>query len=215
MQSIERSALSGWPLVRNFYTRRFFRIYPLSTVTVLAALTLRLDSDINGIAGLSSGALPGKVSILSHLLLVQNLTHVKSIVNVLWSLPFEVQMYVLLPFLFVWFCNKRSFWPVAILWLSSVVLAIIQPSAPGLSRISILRFMPNFVAGLIAFNLPRVQRFRAFFWPLLLAGLIAIFTLNPAPTTGWILCLVLGLAVPFFAEITTPWIRVASKHIAT
>jgi hypothetical protein len=124
-------------------------------------------------------------------------------------------MYVLLPFLFVWFCNKRSFWPVAIPWLSSVVLAIIQPSAPGLSRISILRFMPNFLAGLIAFNLPRVQRLRAFFWPLLLAGLIAIFTLNPAPTTGWILCLILGLAVPFFAEITTPWIRVVSKHIAT
>src|SRR6266566_9590708 len=76
MQSMERSNLSGWPLFRNFYGRRFFRIYPLSIFTVLTALALRLDSDINGIAGLSVGVLPGKVAIFSHLLLIQNLTHV-------------------------------------------------------------------------------------------------------------------------------------------
>ena len=98
MYSMERTPLSGWPLVRNFYIRRLFRIYPLSILTVVVAVALSVDSSINGIAGLSWGSRPGRVSLLAHLLLVQNIAQVKSIVNVLWSLPFEVQMYVLLPF---------------------------------------------------------------------------------------------------------------------
>jgi len=60
MYSMERSGLTGWLLFKNFYVRRVFRIYPLSVVAVLAALALGLDSDINGVAGLSHGALPGK-----------------------------------------------------------------------------------------------------------------------------------------------------------
>jgi len=102
MYSMERSRLTGWHLLTNFATRRIFRIYPLSILAVLTALALHLDSDINGIRGLSHGQFPGIVSTASNLLLVQNLTQVKSIVNVLWSLPFELQMYAFLPFLFLW-----------------------------------------------------------------------------------------------------------------
>ena len=65
-----------------------FSNLPLSILAVVAALALHLDSDVNGIHGLSYGLLPGKVGIASNLLLIQNLTYTKSIVNVLWSLPF-------------------------------------------------------------------------------------------------------------------------------
>jgi len=85
---------------------------------------------------------------------------------------------------------------------------------PVLSRFSIFRFIPNFLAGLIAFTLPRVLRIKAFVWPVFLLGLIAVFILKPTQMTGWALCLALGMLIPFFAEITTGWIRIASKHIA-
>src|SRR5580704_7033323 len=35
MQSLERTKLGGWPLMRHFYIRRAFRIYPLSVCLVL------------------------------------------------------------------------------------------------------------------------------------------------------------------------------------
>src|SRR5258708_20853195 len=179
MRSMERSRMSRGPLLKNFYIRRLFRIYPLSILAVLVALALRLDSDIHGIAGLSTGALPGKLAIISQLLLVQNVMHVKSNLNVLWSLPFEVQMYLLLPFLFTWICGQRMFWPLMALWFGSVIAAAAQPHVAALNRVSILLFVPNFLAGLIAFTLPRVDRLEAYLCPVFVFGPILLFPLNP------------------------------------
>jgi peptidoglycan/LPS O-acetylase OafA/YrhL len=58
MYSMERSNLAGWALLKNFATRRIFRIYPLSIFAVLFAISFHLDSDINGIR-LSHGPFPG------------------------------------------------------------------------------------------------------------------------------------------------------------
>src|SRR5258708_7308630 len=215
MHSMERSRMSGRPLLKNFYVRRLFRIYPLSTLAVLSVLALGLDSDIHGIAGLSSGALPGKVSIISQLLLMQNLTHVKSNLNVLWSLPFEVQMYLLLPFLFIWIRGKRMFWPLMALWLGSVIAATVQPYVAALNRLSVILFVPNFLAGLIAFTLPRLERVKAYLWPVFVLGLVLVFTLEPVRGTGWGLCLILGAFIPSFADLTTTWLCAASQRIAT
>src|SRR5258708_1062561 len=60
MYSMERSSLTGWQLCKNFAVRRFFRIYPLSILAVATALLLHLNSDVNGIAGLSYWPLWGK-----------------------------------------------------------------------------------------------------------------------------------------------------------
>jgi len=87
MWSMERSGLRGRRLLKDFYVRRIFRNYPLSVLAIVVAVALHLDSNVNGVAGLSYGALASKLAIASQLLLVQNLVHIKSIVNVLWSLP--------------------------------------------------------------------------------------------------------------------------------
>ena len=215
MYSMDRSGLRGGALARDFYIRRAFRIYPLSIVAVAAALVLHLDSNINGIAGLSYGALPHWKSIVAQFLLVQNLVQVKSMVNVLWSLPFELQMYVFLPLLFGWVRGRRVFWALMGLWGASVMAAVAQPHVSFLGWASLLRFAPCFLPGIIAFSLPRTPRMRSSLWPLFILGLIVAFTLKPVLELGWILCLALGIGIPFFQEIQSGWLRVISNRIAT
>jgi len=215
MYSMQRSRLDGGPLLRDFYIRRVFRIYPLSIVAIAAALSLHLDSNIHGTAGLSYGPLPGGKAILSQFLLVQNLVHVKSIVNVLWSLPFEVQMYVFLPFLFLWVQRQRSSWPLLTLWSASLLAAWVQPHLAFLDRASLLRFLPCFLPGVIAFALPHTPRLSSGVWPIFLLSLAAVFACKPVLALGWFLCLLLGLLIPFFHEIQSRPLRTISNRIAT
>jgi peptidoglycan/LPS O-acetylase OafA/YrhL len=220
MYSMERSHLTGRPLVANFATRRIFRIYPLSILAVLTALALHLDSDINGIRGLSHGQFPGIVSAASNLLLVQNLTGAKSIVNVLWSLPFELQMYAFLPFLFLWIRRRsirgqRIAWPLLALWVGSVGMALAQPHIPHFGRLSILLFLPNFLPGVLAYAQPHRPRISSALWPVFILLLVVAYTMRPIPSTGWFLCLVLGSTIPNFREIQSPWLRWISNRIAT
>jgi peptidoglycan/LPS O-acetylase OafA/YrhL len=215
MYSLDRTHRAGPPLFVNFYTRRLFRIYPASLLTVVAALALHLDSDIHGIRGLSHAPFPGLLTAISNLLLIQNLTYSHSIVNVLWSLPFELQMYAVLPFLFIWIRGRQVLWPMLGLWIISALLGAAQPHIPALGRLSLLAFLPNFIPGVIAYARPHAPRIRSWFWPPFILLLVAIFTLRPGTTTGWALCLCLGLLLPSFAEIATPWLRSAANLVAT
>lgn len=214
LNSMERTSVSGWALYRNFYIRRFFRIYPLSVFIVLIAIGIGIDSDIHGVAGLSLAPRPGVVSIVSHLFLIQNIMHVKSIVNVLWSLPFEIQMYVILPLIFTWIQEKARWWHVLVCWIASLLIATIQPHISVLSRLSILGVMPNFLGGAIAFVVPRKFQVKSFLWPLLILFLVSIFNAKPSQPMGWALCLILGLLIPQFDEIRTNWLKAASQQIA-
>lgn len=215
MYSLERSHLSGAPLVTNFYIRRVFRIYPASLLTVCAALVLHLNSDINGISGLSRGQLHGVLSISANLLLVQNLAYAKSIVDVLWSLPFELQMYVFLPFVFLWIRGRKMFWPLVGLWILSVAAATVQPHILWLGRFSILLFVPNFLPGIVAYSRAHAARIHWGWWPPFVLALAAAFAFRPIVSTGWGLCLLLGILIPSFAEIPTPWLRWVGHQMAT
>src|SRR5271168_3671117 len=64
MHSMRRSGLNGIDLAKEFYIRRFFRIYPLSIVTILAAVALHLHA---GTRGLAVGPRPGAPEIFSNL----------------------------------------------------------------------------------------------------------------------------------------------------
>ena len=165
MYSMERSNLTGSRLFTNFHIRRIFRIYPLSLLTVASALALRLTSEVNGIHGLSVAPLGGKREIIANFLLIQNLAQVKSIVDVLWSLPYELQMYLLLPFLCLWVRGKQRFWTLMALWMLSVAGALVQPRIPWLAMLSILIFVPHFLAGVVAYSLPHVPRIKSYLWP--------------------------------------------------
>lgn len=223
MYSMDRSQLKGFSLARNFYVRRAFRIYPLSILAVMTAVALHLDSGVNGVPGLSHAEPIAIGRIFSNLLLVQNLMRPGSIINVLWSLPYEVQMYIFLPFLFMWTRAKRSAtWHLCGLWVVSVLLAVgwTQLAAHGASvglvaRLSLLQYVPNFLPGIVAFTLMHVPRIKSYLWPPFVLLLIGIYVLSPHTATGWALCLLLGFAVPFFGEIRTAWLRAISNRIAT
>ncbi len=221
MYSMERSRLDGAALAGNFYIRRLFRIYPLSMLAVLTAVALHLDA-VPGVSGLSRAAPVAMGRIFSNLFLVQNLMKPGSIINVLWSLPYEVQMYVFLPFLFLWIRGKRNaVWRLSLLWVISVVLAIartqiaVRGAPVGLmSRLSLLEFVPNFLPGIIAFALVHTPKLRSYLWPPFILLLVAAYSILPTSGMGWALCLLLGIGIPFFGEIQTRWLRAISHRIA-
>lgn len=215
MYSMERSGLEGKSLLKDFYIRRIFRIYPLSILAICAALALHLDSNINGIAGLSPGPLPSNKAIFAQLVLMQNVVHVKSIVNVLWSLPYEIQMYVFLPFLFAWVRRGQAFVPLMMLWVASLVGAWVQPHLSLLGPAMLLLFVPCFLPGIMAFALLHRPVLPSSLWLVFLFGLIAAFTLKPVLATGWFLCLLLGVSIPFFRELQSNSIRIVANRIAT
>jgi peptidoglycan/LPS O-acetylase OafA/YrhL len=122
----------------------------------------------------------------------------------LWSLPLEVEMYVVLPLLFLIFRNR----PVKLLaatWGVFVVLAFVQPSLGD--RFLILRYVPCFLGGVVAWRLMR-ERDRvtlpAWLWPLAIAATSLIWMMAtekflPLGIAAFGLCL--GLVIPLFREI--------------
>jgi peptidoglycan/LPS O-acetylase OafA/YrhL len=110
MMSLDRLSVDGARRFTTFYVRRLFRIYPLAVVTVAVVFAIHISP-------LSWGNVPvvppTAGNILSNLFLVQNLTKAPSVTGPLWSLPYEVQMYVVLPFLYL--IARRKDWTWALL----------------------------------------------------------------------------------------------------
>ena len=210
MYSMQRSELKGWALFKDFYIRRFFRIYPLSILAVLTAVALHLHADGRGLA---IGPRPGWLELSSNLLLVQNLTQTSSVIGPLWSLPIEVQMYLVLPILFLW--RKRSLWRLLGLWMICGLLGHFPQTIPGLAWFTLLLFIPNFLPGVMAFSLPPRRILPSFLWPIFILLLAAVFLWIPSRRMGAELCLLLGIALPRFQEITFRPLQLVSHRIAT
>lgn len=208
MWSLERSRLQGWPLFTSFYIRRAFRLYPLSIVCVLLAYCFDLYWK--------------PVNLWQNLTLTQYLFYANHpafppAFTPLWSLPLEVEMYIVLPALFLIFRDR----PVKFLagfWIASAVVAFIQPEMGD--RFLIFRYLPCFVGGVIAWRLirePDRVRFPAWLWPPAIAAssvawMIANGKFLPLGIAAFGLCL--GLAIPFFREIRWGALTKASKIVA-
>ena len=181
MLSLERTAtnrfrLDGWRLPVNFYIRRGFRLLPLSGVVVL----LVWAADIPQMRVLHLGFAKSAVSmpvLLSNLTLTQNLfVQNVNILGQLWSLPIELDMYLLLPALF-FLARRWPGWFVTAAWPLCVGAALVTTHVASLWRINFVQFSPCFVPGVMAFVIskrvqPSVHRW---LWPVLLTLLIAVF----------------------------------------
>ena len=204
MMSMERN--SG---AVNFYIRRFFRIYPLSMLAVGLVTVLHIPSH-----PAREYASLGTFNLLSNFALTMNLTHSPMALAPLWSLPIEVQMYVLLPLLFLLTRAKHAIRNLLLAWIALLPLAYFQPLMTGPHNV--LRFAPCFVPGVIAYVLlskwkPKLSWL---FWPPFILAVYAGFQLFDPHGYGWAECLALGLAIPFFREVQVKWIRRAAGAIA-
>jgi peptidoglycan/LPS O-acetylase OafA/YrhL len=171
LERLEQDAGSTWQMATGFWCRRFFRIYPLSILFVVLIAMFRIPAD------------PGAVyewiglrAFLSNLALTQNLTYDNDILSVLWSLPLEVQMYVMLPGLYLAVRGKRRYVSLG-LWVVSVVLALVIPAIS--ERLDVFRYGPCFTSGIVAYDLIRSRSWRwtlpAWVWPIGIATAILLF----------------------------------------
>lgn len=212
MMSLERSIgrFSTPQLIGNFYLRRIFRIYPLSVFAITFVLLFSVPSA--GIEAPFSIAqfVPSTKELLLNLLLMQNFHHGRSIIAVLWSLPFEVQMYAFLPFFFLLLARKGRLAWLSVIWVLGWIAAyLLRPHAI---------FFAQFIPGVIAYViLKRVKKpsIPGWAWPIFLGCLtITFLALSPSFTTGGIACLLLGVLLPNFKDIRSKSVNVTTHNIA-
>jgi len=227
MLSLERSEQrKTGNLFRDFYIRRAFRIYPLSIFFVVLACVFAMPQ--------TPGAAPAARSvsqIAASLLLVQDVAGRVSVISPLWSLPLEIQMYVVLPFLY-FFAKRHNAAAILKVGLAAALVGLPFDWADsrqlfrGIGRFEILYFAPCFIAGVMAYRLAKNRRLAisAWLWPVAVAAIVAIYVswqslvpdaANHYPAyRAWIVCWMLGLLIPQFQEMRVGWLRSASHYVA-
>jgi peptidoglycan/LPS O-acetylase OafA/YrhL len=216
MSSLERIDLSGRNIVYTFYLRRFFRIYPLSTVVVIAVLCFQIpDTPWGEFHWLGLGTL------FSNITLTMNLTRSDPMIKTLWTLPLEIQMYLVLPIAYVLLRRFPAVLTIIVLWAISVLVGIIQWRMSD--RLSIAQFGPCFLGGVFAWVLHgrNIPRFSPWLWPPTLGAFLFLYVsveqldsaMHPSPL-AWAFCLALGLTIPIFRDIPSGVVQRSARTIA-
>jgi len=206
MQSLERE-----PGAAKFFIRRIFRVYPLAIVVILLIAIFRLPQATIGPHHFSGFTFDFE-DLIANLSLTQNFSLRTPILGPTWSLCYEMQMYVFLPFLFV---MARSMRAVIALYLASVGIAFLglhYSATPNLSF-----FAPCFLSGILAYRLMKGSghKLPAFCWPIFVALLsLLYFSVKNNHYNDYLLCLVLGVGVPRFEQISSPALARVSHCIA-
>lgn len=214
----QRKRLGEKHFYKTFLVRRIFRIYPLS---IFVVLLMAIGSALWPIMTAPPEPLTshlGFVGVVSNLLLIQDLTHKPDSIGPLWSLPLEMQMYFLLPLLFL---NAKKLGVAGILWLwgAAVILALVQWKHNSLPNV--LEYVPCFLPGVLCYILSR-QTPRLTFWlfPILLVCLLAVYETSYGrfhhgqAFLGMPSCLLLGFLLPRFKEMSEPISRRLCEIIA-
>jgi len=208
MQSMERTGtrISQSALLRYFYIRRAFRIYPLSIGAILIAIAFSIPANPLGVAY----QWRGMRWFLANILLIQNIGNIGSVSSPLWSLPFEVQMYLVLPLLFLQAKAPKGGIRLMEIYLASLFLSQLHP---------LLRYAPCFLAGVIAYRLLGILRPRlpSWLWCPAVLGIAAVYVASPYAEVSWVkdvlACLALGVLIPLFNR-SRGAIATAAAHVA-
>lgn len=213
MQSLERQhgAMGRKSMALSFFVMRVFRIYPMSIVVVLI---------VSFVERLSSSGEPTLSTLVSNVLLVQNVTGAPSVTPVLWSLPYEVQMYLFLPGLFVLaqVAGRYAWCWIVALWLSAVVLVLLVWRT-GLNY-DLIKFFPCFLPGVLAYSLRNTSRrcSAATLFILVWSGVLAFPLLvgigMSATVLSWFFCLALGSLLPRCRELRWPLLHRVGATLA-
>jgi peptidoglycan/LPS O-acetylase OafA/YrhL len=230
MFSLERQSASGTAtLFVPFMIRRCFRVYPLAALVVICAFLFRIPSDLQ--FGKFTLLHQSPANLLANLLLIQNVTLQKANPGVLWSLPLELQMYLVLPVFFLFVSRVKSpwvvmasWWLVVGLWYAAGFSSGMLPLSDGGIRspmealLKFTRFAPCFLPGIVAYKLWTIPRlFAASAWPVFLALCSAAFVWfsgRQPIESGWFVCFGLGAGVCLFRELPGNALTWLTKRIA-
>lgn len=220
MASLERmtpKAVSDLSLAVAFWIRRIFRIYPLAVLLVVTVVVFHIPP-----MPLDTYRWIGMKGLLANLALSQNVSGSSDLLGPLWTLPVEVQMYLVLPLAYLLLRGGR--YRSVGLWLLALAPACLFPHIAFRRPFQVLAFAPCFAAGLMAYDLARTckeqLKFPAWVWPLGILGLLGIF--RPYDPAGfsekylqcWALALGTGLLYPLVQEARTNWFYAGCRWIA-
>lgn len=208
LRRMERGSTTRTDLAARFYVRRAFRIYPLA----IAVIVLVLATSMPAMTWRETPPITSKI-ILANVLLIQNLWTGQSVLGPLWSLPYEVEMYALLP-LGYFVAVRKDGPPLLTAALATACLLGFAVAFAFGGRTNLAGYMPCFICGVLCFSLRTRQKpqWSASSWPIFIAGLFFIYCVvhlwfaNPVFWIGWIFCLVLAIAINQFRQ---------SEHAAT
>jgi peptidoglycan/LPS O-acetylase OafA/YrhL len=215
--SLARLDASGWRLFRAFLVRRIFRLYPLSIFCVLLVVALKVPrTPLGHYVAYSWG------TVLANITLTTDVADFPVVLGPLWTLPIELQMYLVMPLAFMLLGSARSPRVALGLWLLASAIAWMQPNLGR--RLTSIDFAPCFIAGTVAYTLSGLytRRIAAFLWmPCLLALLYMIVAVQSAVPDGisnmpleWMFCLLLGLVIPLFHDSTPAAVNFVANRIA-
>ena len=202
----------------SFMIRRCFRIYPLSMVVVLLVAIFHLPMGTVA-PGHFAGLKPDGGDLIANFFLVMDLSHRTPMLGPMWSLPYEMQMYLFLPWLYLLIRPNRALWRIAGVWAIAVAAPLGWIFLRHSSNPNLATYIPCFLPGIFAYQLQRKIRPRvpAYLWPptvVLLAVLFLCGGLTENWPLRWALCLGIGLAIPSFTPISTRWLVAATHLIA-
>jgi peptidoglycan/LPS O-acetylase OafA/YrhL len=168
MQSLERLKCTGAGLFSSFYIRRWFRIYPLSILFVLTAYVFSVSPEGDTLFRHQWSF----KELTANLTLTQNLTY--NMVDGLWTLPLEVQMYLVLPLLYIVLRKRPLLW-VAVLCVLAIPAGVVQPMVSG--RLNILSYVPCFLGGVVAWQVANQVEatLPGWMWPLALMAAMPVW----------------------------------------
>jgi peptidoglycan/LPS O-acetylase OafA/YrhL len=208
MWSLERK-----PHSLDFYIRRFFRIYPLAIAAMLIAVLFHAPTGGVRAEQYFAFARPHlKDLLLQGSLMTDIFFSPRPALAVMWSLPYEVHMYLLLPILFYFVRRNFSLWPLMMLWVLDLLYARHVPSDSHNFAVAIGYFLPGVMA-YVGFGrwkpvLP------SWMLPVLLLCLSAVCLARFNFHNGWYFCLIAGLTLPLFRQIKARPVVEISRQIA-
>ena len=156
---------------------------------------------------------PRRFDIIHAFMLTSNLHDGYLPMGVMWSLPYEAQMYLALPVLFFFIRRNFSLWPLLLFWIFTVMVC-----RSLFSTVSHNFFLciPYFLPGVMAYISFGRRKAILPAWSLPIALLIAwfVFMIKPGWRAADFLCLAVGLGLPSFRQISARWLVRVSHEIA-
>lgn len=195
----------------SFYIKRIFRVYPLSITAVIIYYIINSEKEI------SIKLLISNIFLIQNLVFFEDLPGEKSVPGILWTLPYEIQFYILLPFIFNML--KKNYNKIIYLYIFTIIFILINKYF-NTPLFNIFKYLPCFLSGIIGYIYKSKVKLNIFyllffiFLSIIILPLVAAKNIIPSNIIGVVFCFVLGLLVSNSREVKNKFAVLISRLIA-